>query len=187
MVEVQCPVCQNMITGLSSRDLSDNLSRHMYSVHNLSGPGMVRGMPPAGMERTSVERPSSPPMREGMERRPSAELERAHGYSRGGYSREGYYRGSSMGREGPGVAGGIKTESAEVKRGAMGSREAMGYQERGQGVSRARERSPVMVNCPMCGEMLQGYDEDDLSDKLEVHIRTLHGMKPTIGSRVSRV
>jgi predicted small metal-binding protein len=58
-----------------------------------------------------------------------------------------------------------------------------GYMERRTGMMRRESDMPATVNCPLCGNLVRGRDEDDLSDELRDHMADTHDIRPKMAAR----
>ncbi len=152
MARIECPICRNDVRGADQIELSQNLKMHMADVHRMKNIGV--GSIESSSSRKSYSAASS-----------YAESGRAHISSRPPRAPEPSY--PVVGR----IAGGrtmviVRKERGEVRHRAGGT----------------GERRNAEVNCPLCGRLLQGADEDDLSDRLEEHMNEAHDIRPRLST-----
>lgn len=58
-----------------------------------------------------------------------------------------------------------------------------GYGESRTGMMRRESEYQASINCPMCGNLVRGRDEDDLSDELRDHMSDVHDIRPKVAAR----
>lgn len=66
--------------------------------------------------------------------------------------------------------------------GGEGRVESREVEER-RGVMRREYDMPATINCPLCGNLVRGRDEDDLSDELRDHMSDVHDIRPKMAAR----
>ncbi len=184
MTTIKCPICKERISGASGADLNDSLRIHLVDVHRMnelmgSRSGTSREV--TSMERTVPMGRSTEPgyVREPIRRDPSIERRPAAGLFSAPESRTerevetwSYRRPERFQSE-------YYIPREEVRQwrypviGAGGER----------GPARAENLLPATINCPLCGDLVRGRDEDDLSDRLHDHMADTHDIRPKMYAR----
>jgi predicted small metal-binding protein len=185
MTTVKCPICKERVSGASSADLNMNLKEHLADVHRMSelvmGPSAgTSGYAPSTMRTTSTERPMEREyVREQPRRNVSIENRPAAGLFSAPESRTEREVETWTSRRPERYRSEYYIPREEVRQwrypvtGAGGER----------GPSRAETTMPAMINCPLCGDLVRGRDEDDLSDRLHNHMADTHDIRPKMYAR----
>lgn len=213
MTTVKCPICKDRISGASTADLNGSLREHLADVHQMreltmGSRGDVSsresyytgryGSTERPMERQYVREERMEPVARGRyearnypydERRPAAsmfsapesrterEVETWTSRRPERFRSENYIPREEV-RQWRYPVTGSGGERGPIDRSTSSERLREGM--------RGRERVsdlPAMINCPMCGNIVRGRDEDDLSDELRDHMSYAHDIRPKMTAR----
>lgn len=184
MTTVKCPICKERVTGASNSDLNDSLRMHLAEVHRMNELMGIRGR--TSREVTYMGQTS--PTERSMER---------------DYVREETRRDANIERR-P-AAGLFSVPESRIEREVetWTSRRPERYRSEyyipreevrqwrypatgpggERGPARAENLMPSTINCPLCGDLVRGRDEDDLSDRLQGHMADTHDIRPKMYAR----
>jgi predicted small metal-binding protein len=214
MTTVKCPICKERVSAANTEDLNTNLRAHLAEVHNMrelyrgsrgeapSGPyysdryvGTERVEPSREERRVyegskgryeerrdypyyTADRPdvgfSSP------RTRTEREVETWSNRNPERFREENYVPREEVRQWRYPVTGEYGERGPYFEREGRGKE--MSYERR---EVRGRDYdNPAIVNCPMCGQLIRGADEDDLSDELRYHMSVVHDVKPKMSARM---
>jgi predicted small metal-binding protein len=185
MTTVKCPICRERVSGASSADLNDSLRMHLADVHRMNElvmgsrgtSGQLLDREVSSMEQTGpIERDR---VREVTRRDANIERRPAAGLFSAPESRTEREVETWTSRRPERYQSEYYIPREEVRQwrypvtGPRGER----------GPARAEYLMPAMVNCPLCGDLVRGKNEDDLSDRLHDHMADTHDIRPKMYAR----
>ncbi len=184
MTTVKCPICKERITGASGPDLNDSLRVHLVDVHRMNelrgSQGLTSGEVTYMGQTAPVERPIERDyVREETRRDVNIERRPAAGLFSAPESRTEREVETWTSRRPERYRSEYYIPREEVRQwrypvtGPGGER----------GPARAESLMPATINCPLCGDLVRGRDEDDLSDRLHSHMADTHDIRPKMYAR----
>jgi predicted small metal-binding protein len=210
MTTVKCPICKTRVSGATSTDLNEELKIHLAEVHNMRELAMAKreGYPERQpyQQTTVADRPLERERYEVrgdvprgyVERRPShdvfnepasrtyREVETWTSRDPARFDDRNYIPREEVRQWRYPVT------SPTGERGPVSDRY---WDDRGTAVRREEERyrttekvvDMTELNCPLCGRVVRGRDEEELSDELRDHMFGVHDIRETMITRTAGV